>query len=126
MSTETPVKTLALTALHEIIRDAANGKREVLAPRSLFLAVDQAQYDVFVKAQAAREPTAEELAAGSAKLQAAAADTAGPKALADMNQNELKAEATKREIQFTSNASKADLRKLIEDYDAANAGGGLV
>lgn len=109
----TQAKTLLLTALHEIIRDGKKGEREVISPKTVFLAEDQAQYDTFLKAQAAREPSAGE--AAGAKIDA---ESPEKKDLSEMTAAELKVEATTRELTFANNISKPDLLKLITDFDA--------
>jgi hypothetical protein len=115
---------LRLIALHEIIRDGKDKKREVISPRTAFDAVDEENLQELLKSGAARQLTAEELKlpAGATAPDPAAAGNPNSnestvKVLTEMNGNELKAEATKRKLTFAGNASKADLLKLLQDDD---------
>lgn len=122
-------ESLRLIALHEIIRDGKDKKREVINPRSAFDATDAENRDFLLKSGAAREPSADELKLAVGKTAPDPAAGGNPnsnetqtKPLTEMNGNELKAEATRRQLTFAGNASKADLLKLLQDDDKKTAG----
>lgn len=119
---------ITLIARHQIIRDGADKKREVIDPNTAFHASNAEEAEELTKSGAARLPTEGEAKLAAGKLVPDVAAKGNPnsnqtekKALADMSHAELKEEAASRNLSFAGNVSKADLLKQLQEDDKAKA-----